>query len=235
MKKAVLVTAIIVGVVFFVNSVAIADVKKPRRWWRRPFTQLWHAVMDLQRQIDAIQPPGLDATQAAIPGPQGEQGPQGPEGPTGPAGPVGTTGSEGPMGPEGPQGPKGDPGVTATVLCPGCWFGYMQVGAIQLPGAFLKEMYAPGADFTGANFTGANVSNACLEGATLEDAILKDAVLTGANMNGAKIGGSDLTDANLLGATMTGVQDADSAIWDNTTCPNGENSNNHNNTCVGNM
>jgi len=80
---------LVILVIVILASSVIADVEKPRKWYRRPFRKIWNALLDLQEQIDNIQ---------LIPGPEGEQGPEGP------------SGIDGEKGDTGPEGEKGDAG-----------------------------------------------------------------------------------------------------------------------------
>jgi len=57
-----------------------------------------------------------------------------------------------------------------------------------------------GADFSGANFSGANLS--------------------GANLSGANLSGANLSFANLSSAILDGAN-LSTAVWSNTTCPDG--------------
>lgn len=109
-----------------------------------------------------------------------------------------------------------------------------------------------GQDFSNEDFSFANLSNANLTGTSFANATmmavnLSGANLTGANLNNASMGGADLTDAtitdanianaDLTGADLTGITglpiNFDSAIFDDTTCPSGSNSDDHGGTCWG--
>ena len=102
----------------------------------------------------------------------------------------------------------------------------------NLTNATLLGTKLPGANLTKADLTGANLTKADLSGgATLNNANLTGANLTGANLYRAnlmfaELNGADLTNANTNGVMVTG------AIWGNTTCPDGTNSNDPGNaTC----
>ncbi len=75
-----------------------------------------------------------------------------------------------------------------------------------------------------ANLNYADLSDANLDGVDLTSATISDANLSGANLTDA-----NLTNANLDGADLTGV------TWNNTTCPDGTNSNNDRDTCINNL
>lgn len=84
-------------------------------------------------------------------------------------------------------------------------------------------------NFSSANLFKANFSNSDLEGSNFTDANLKMANLSNSNLSNDNFTGANLTQANLSNTTLTGV------TWSNTTCPDGTNSNNDGNTCVGHL
>ena len=90
-----------------------------------------------------------------------------------------------------------------------------------------------------ADMSGANLSGATLGGGTNEFAVLQSANLTDANLRGANIGGlrplsaTNLTNANLNNAHVTGIDALQDAVFSNTTCPDGSNSDTNGGTCVG--
>jgi uncharacterized protein YjbI with pentapeptide repeats len=102
------------------------------------------------------------------------------------------------------------------------------IGA-SLIGADLLKVVATGADFSGADLTRANLRGANLAGASLAGATLTDANLDKANLTGA-----DLTDANLTDMSVTGLK-IGGAIWANTICPDGSNSDADKGTCAHNL
>ena len=112
----------------------------------------------------------------------------------------------------------------------------------SLIGAHMYSVNLTSATLTGADMTRAHLDDATLvstnmdsselTGATLTGANLSDAILTGANLTGANLAYAILNRANLTGATGTPLR-WDVAIWNDTTCPNGTNSDTHGNTCVG--
>lgn len=120
------------------------------------------------------------------------------------------------------------------------------LGENPLYGADLSGANLMGATVVGgykplqfANLSGANLDRAILGGGLNEDAVLQSANLTGANLNGAIIGGfrplsaTNLTRANLHGATVTGVDPLLDAVYNDTTCPDGTNSDSDGGTCLG--
>jgi uncharacterized protein YjbI with pentapeptide repeats len=125
------------------------------------------------------------------------------------------------------------------------------MGATITNVAFNKSNFS-NAVITGSNLTGADFANGvltCIQsgGDTVVNhivtwpttkwffrngyiigpgACLTRANLNGADLTGANLTGTNLTDADLSGATLTAV------TWNNTTCPDGTNSNNDGGTCV---
>lgn len=101
------------------------------------------------------------------------------------------------------------------------WF-HARATALQMAGAYLERMEAPGArltqvDFDRANLRWSNLTAACLDGcnlnqadlsqtnlagASLRNATLISANLQAANMGSARLNGADLTDAHLEGTNL---------------------------------
>lgn len=79
------------------------------------------------------------------------------------------------------------------------------------------------------DLTGVSLRLANLAGANLRGARLVRADLTGADLRGADLTDADLSGALLGAARLTGVH------WDNTTCPDGTNSDAHGGTCAGHL
>jgi uncharacterized protein YjbI with pentapeptide repeats len=90
------------------------------------------------------------------------------------------------------------------------------------------------ATLAGAIMTDAILIDASMGGANLTKAYLTGANLTGAILRFANLAGANLTDANLTGANLTDAILTD-VIWDNTTCPDGTNSDDNGGTCVGHL
>jgi uncharacterized protein YjbI with pentapeptide repeats len=96
-------------------------------------------------------------------------------------------------------------------------------------------LLGPGGGLQGADLAGVNLS-----GADLDEESFIDDNLTGADLSDTQLISSgfyeaDLTDANLNGANMTSAANLDQATWNNTTCPDGTNSNDDGNTCISNL
>jgi uncharacterized delta-60 repeat protein len=88
----------------------------------------------------------------------------------------------------------------------------------------------------GCNLQGMNLGGAYLVDANLTGTQLIGADLTGANLSGANLTRANLKDANLTGANLTNAQldptHVLGAIWSNTVCPDGTNSDAAGGTCV---
>ena len=109
---------------------------------------------------------------------------------------------------------------------------------INLTGAIVSEVKFAGDDLTGAIFTGATVDDTGFEDANLTDAVFSGDNLDGSNLTGADLSGTEFVDANLQNATFTGTTgdattDVTGVTWLDTTCPDGTNSNEDNDTCLG--
>ena len=103
---------------------------------------------------------------------------------------------------------------------------YTNLASSQLQGADLSGSDARGADMSYTNLTGAT-----LRWSTLMWSNFSFANLTGANLSGAFLAGANFHGANLSGADLTGA-DLTGVNWQDTICPDGTNSNTHNQTCV---
>lgn len=108
------------------------------------------------------------------------------------------------------------------VMCPNCNFvSYVSVGS-RLSGkdftdAFLPAIYAGNQDLSNSNF---------------KRAAFNKSVLRGANLKNSNFTNADFTDVDMTGAVTTGAR-FNGVIWNNTTCPDGTNSNSNGGTCVG--
>ncbi len=87
----------------------------------------------------------------------------------------------------------------------------------------------PGVDLAHANLTSANLTDAHLIDADLAGAKLKDANLTGAALAGTSFQSYLGPTIVVPGANLTGAK------WNNTTCPDGTNSNSDGHTCANNL
>jgi hypothetical protein len=123
-----------------------------------------------------------------------------------------------------PAAASAGPSAAPPVLCPGCYLIRAQLIGANLVDAYLgTDRAGNGVDLGSAKLTNANLTNAVLTGASL-----RFADLTNANLTGAYLQGADLTGATGgTSATVTNV------LWAETVCPDGTNSDNDRNTCVG--
>lgn len=160
---------------------------------------------------------------------------------------AGVRGPQGIQGIQGPQGPQGPAGTPNPLFCPNC-----DMTTTTLP-SNARGAYFPAARFTGSDLNGAALAFADLEGASLDlanltnvnlfyahltvadllESNLTHADLAGAQLTHADLSGSNLTNAVLLNATGLSSTFVTDVIWSNTTCPDGSNSDNDGNTCVG--
>jgi len=108
------------------------------------------------------------------------------------------------QGPPGPQGPAGGGAESVPFICSSCDI----------------------TDSIGDRLKGKNLSNAVLVNANLSSANLEGVNFSNANLRNVDFTNANLKDANLLNANLSG------AIWSNTICPNGINSNETNQTCL---
>ncbi len=88
-------------------------------------------------------------------------------------------------------------------------------------------------ELTGAAFDDVSASGAQFVGSDLTNAYFFGANLTDTDFDSANLTDTDFTDANLTGAALP--EDLTTVIWENTTCPDGTNSNAHGDTCVNNL
>jgi uncharacterized protein YjbI with pentapeptide repeats len=94
----------------------------------------------------------------------------------------------------------------------------------NLSGTDLASANLTYADASGADLDGADVAGGNLYGANLTSAKLVAANLSGVDLTDAALSGANLTRTDLKGATVAGANFAN-VIWQDTTCPNGLNSN----------
>ena len=101
--------------------------------------------------------------------------------------------------------------------------GLCPANAVDLSGVFFGALNATGFNLLNFDFTGSILSGANFTNANLTNTFLDSARLDGANFTNA-----NLTCANFLFRAVTS-----NAVWNNTTCPDGTNSDNNGGTCVG--
>ena len=107
-------------------------------------------------------------------------------------------------------------------------------GSLVLKNGNLSGCYLASTSLTTANAQNTNLGSAYLRAADLRSAVLsqanlENADLTQADLTAAKLGGADLTGARMTQAILTGV------TWNQTTCPDGTNSNADGGTCLANL
>jgi hypothetical protein len=134
-------------------------------------------------------------------------------------------------------------------------FPKLASGAWNLAGANLKGAYLVGTSLAGADLTGANLMNAVLIGADLTGAKVAQVTAIGTNLTDAKLAGDAVTggtwkgatfktanlagvafsNANLKGATALATATLSGVTWTSTLCPDGSQSANNGNTCLGHL
>lgn len=90
-------------------------------------------------------------------------------------------------------------------------------------------------DLTGAWLAGSDIDGADFEGTILKNASLKAVTAMGANFVGSDLSGVNFEDAGLYGATGLTTTNLVGASWSNTLCPDGTNSDNNGDTCIGHL
>ena len=116
--------------------------------------------------------------------------------------------------------------------CRGADLRGMDIGAQKLYSDFIRvDMRSKGktqTNLVGADLTGAQLLNAKMADAILWGANLSNADLTNADLTGAELRIANLTNTYLKGATYDSKTIWPTALWwDNTTCPDGTNSDNN--------
>ncbi len=106
-----------------------------------------------------------------------------------------------------------------------------------------------GADFTGSNlsntdfsfsivaatFINTNLTDADFGNTKLSNGSIGPSIFYNANLQNTNFQNADLTDIQLTNATNMNTANITGVTWSNTTCPDGTNSNNNGNTCVGHL
>jgi len=142
---------------------------------------------------------------------------------------------QGPTGPPGPPG-SGGPGSLICINCiygnddefgslAGDWFVGRSLPGSQFPFTQFTGINLTDTDFSGSDFTGTLLHYANFSGSTLTNVIFHEASFNNTNLTNADLTGSDFSDVN----SFNGV------IWLNTTCPDGTNSDDNGNTCLGHL
>ena len=105
----------------------------------------------------------------------------------------------------------------------------VDAGGATFVDSTLSDAKLPNAELAGADMMGARMTDAHLTDADLTGADLVDVDFDGASLQGANLTQADLDDAYMTPVNVTGV------VWDDTTCPDGSNSNNDADTCANNL
>jgi uncharacterized protein YjbI with pentapeptide repeats len=129
--------------------------------------------------------------------------------------------------------------------CVSCDFTNPLTVGSRFAGKDLTNSYLAYSILTQADLSGTIFINAELTGTVLSATNLSNANFTGANLSGTSVNlanflNTNLTNANLTSADLFGATNMDTATltgvtWSNTTCPDGTNSDNNGNTCVGHL
>ena len=114
------------------------------------------------------------------------------------------------------------------------------VNSANLQGANLTGAILTGADAGGAHFQDAIMTNAVVSDVNFDFADLSGADLSGADLSNAFLDNANLSDANLSNANLTGAivtaTSMTGTIWNDTTCPDGTNSNTYSpQTCANDL
>ena len=111
----------------------------------------------------------------------------------------------------------------------GCNEGHEQV-LLDIKSCDLKPATScPGADLSGQNLSGMDLHSSVFVGTNFDGADLSETILLDANLTNASMRGTNLLGANLINAKLDGI------VWENTTCPDGTNSDDNLGTCCGHL
>lgn len=97
-----------------------------------------------------------------------------------------------------------------------------------------------GSDLSNSDFSNSNVSSTSFQNTTLASTNFTAASAEGTGFQNANLTNGNFTNANFTYADFTGATNMDTTTltgvtWDNTICPDGTNSNDNGNTCVGHL
>lgn len=121
------------------------------------------------------------------------------------------------QGPAGPTGTSSGGGGNTPFICVSCEI--FDLLGDRLVGKDLSNALLKGTELSKANLSGVNFSNAFLDSVSFVET----------NLSRVNFENADLRNANLEKANLENV------TWKNTICPDGTNSNDHNNTCDGHL
>jgi uncharacterized protein YjbI with pentapeptide repeats len=219
MKKNLFQIVIVFVTILVLSTTVMARGKKHYRWWN-PFANLWSTIETLQEDIAVINDKITNTLASTNKQDLDDQ--------------------------------SNDTSFASDVLpiiCPGCIFpkGIFSDNTDlykRLPGAYMPGSYMFGTDLSGADLSGADLRGTTFVHTNFSNADLIDVKLsppiTRKYSNSELVIVTTFTEPNLTGADLTGtdltdVAGLDTAIWGNTTCPDGENSDDHGGTCEGHL
>ncbi len=192
---------------------------KKKKWHKKHRPRKPHIDMEaLKAEIAAavIEKVKNDAElKAALKGEQGEPG---------------VPGEPGQPGEPGPAGPNATVVSRYQQLTSWDPINPMRLNGAQFKRAFLPDNYMNYTDLTDANLVAAHLNYSDFTGADFTGADLKDAKVEGCWFNEA-----NFTGANLEGVNMAAAWGWANATWNDTTCPDGSNSDANNQTCEGHL
>jgi uncharacterized protein YjbI with pentapeptide repeats len=100
-------------------------------------------------------------------------------------------------------------------------------------GTTFTGAWMPSSFFGGTFFHNAILADADLSYSQLPDTEFNGAVATATDFRNCDFNDNNWSDANLTGANFTGATFSGEQYFDNTTCPDGTNSDSHGSTCIG--
>jgi len=189
-------------------------------------------------------------TQAERPISWNQQGPVGPQGPQGPQGPAGTGGYFGLpficdrcfLSPYAAQFADQNFSNAQIYVTD---FSNADIHGVILSGGYIDSSNFSNSNLTGANLSSmhylsdsgglfANFTNANLTSANLSNNNLSSPVkFNNANLQNANFSNDNINNADFTGATNMSTANITGVTWTNVICPDGTNSDNNGNTCVG--
>jgi len=119
------------------------------------------------------------------------------------------------------------------------------IGGADFSGTIFKNAYMTSTPLQNSTFTGADFTNANMQNSTFTSNNFTNANFTGADIststNGGAMDSNDFTGTNFTNANLQTTflhytnNTFTNAIWSNTTCADGTNSDNDGGTCIGHM
>lgn len=95
-------------------------------------------------------------------------------------------------------------------------------------------------NLSGKDLSDSYITSGSMNGVDLSNTNWTDSILAGVTMTNTDLSNANFKDASLEGSDLTGATGLDTGnttgvTWQNTTCPDGTNSDSHSNTCVGHL